>query len=267
MSVTHYQSESRYEFGLKLLDLALSQLDAPYEIRKSPGPEVNEGRGERQVLTGDVDLQWLLTTPEREEKFIPIRVPIYRGILGLRLLLVSRIMAEQMSQIQNLTDLQHYTGGHGRHWSDLSVFAANSLPVVTNVNYEALFTQLALGDFDYFHRGINEVWAELKRHEDSLVVADEVMLFYPNPVFFFVNKSRPELAKKIELGLKKAQSNGRYKALFIEFHTEMIRLGQLENRRLIRLKNPRFSEGIKEIDTSWWLPETLQMKFTSPILP
>jgi len=80
MSVTHYQSEERYTFGLKLLDLALSQLDGAYEIKTASGPAVNEGRGERHLLAGKVDLQWLLTTPEREEKFIPVRVPIYRGI-------------------------------------------------------------------------------------------------------------------------------------------------------------------------------------------
>jgi len=262
LSVTHYQSDERYAFGLKLLDLALSQQDTPYDIKKASGPEVNEGRGERQLLAGRVDLQWLLTTPEREEHFIAIRVPIYRGLLGLRLLLVSRKRLESMSQIRTLSDLRHYTGGHGRHWSDLSVFAANNMPVVTNVSYEALFKQLKIGDFDYFHRGINEVWPELNSHQDSLAVADGVMLFYPNPVYFFVNKDRPELAKKIELGLQAALKNGSYKKLFLASYAEVIKESQLPSRSLIRLKNPNLSPYFPAIDTSWWLPNQLKSKFS-----
>lgn len=264
MSVTHYQSDERYIFGLKLLDLALSQQETPYEIKRASGPDVNEGRGERQLLAGRVDLQWLLTTPEREENFIAIRVPIYRGVLGLRLLLVSRATHGQISKVRNLSDLRHYTGGHGRHWTDLSVFAANNMPVVTNVSYETLFQQLKIGDFDYFHRGINEIWPELERHKEDLAVADGVMLFYPNPVYFFVNKDRPELAEKIKLGLTRALENGSYKNLFLASYADVIEKSQLPGRSLIRLQNPTLSPYFPKIDTSWWLPKRLRGKFVSP---
>jgi len=169
----------------------------------------------------------------------------------LRLLLVSRAGVDSIGKIRSLTDLSHYTGGHGYHWAGLSVFSANNMPVVTNVSYEALFKHLKLGDFDYFHRGINEIWPELQRHKNSLAVADGVMLFYPNPVYFFVSKDRPELAAKIELGLAKALKNGSYKALFLAWHTEMIALSQLPKRSLIRLKNPNISPYFPQIDTSW----------------
>lgn len=262
LSVIHYQSDARYIFGLKLLDLALGQLDIPYEIKQSSGPEVNEGRGERQLLAGKVDLQWLLTTPEREENFIPIRIPIYRGLLGLRLLLVSRTRVDSMSKIRNLTDLRNYTGGHGRHWADLSVFAANNMPVITDVNYDTLFKELEIGDFDYFHRGINEIWPELERHKANLAVAGGVMLFYPNPVYFFVNKDRPELAKSIERGLNRALANGSYKKLFLDSYAEVLEKSQLPSRNLIRLKNPNLSPYFPQIDTGWWLPQKMKDKFT-----
>jgi hypothetical protein len=267
MSVKHYQSDERYIFGLKLLDLALSQLDIPYDIHRASGPDVNEGRGERQLLAGRVDLQWLLTTPEREDNFIAVRVPIYRGLLGLRLLLVSQTTVDKMSKIRSLSDLRNYTGGHGRHWTDLSVFAANNIPVVTNVSYEALFKQLKIGDFDYFHRGINEICPELARHDESLAVADGVMLFYPNPVYFFVNKDRPELAERIERGLNRALENGSYKKLFLATYSEVIEKSQLPSRSLIRLQNSTLSPYFPKIDTSWWLPKKLQGQFSHTELP
>lgn len=255
--VRHYQHQERYSFGQELLELALSNIDKPYKIIPPTRQSVNEARGELQVINGKLDLQWLSTSKERENKLIPIRIPVYQGLLGLRLLLVKKDNHHTLSQIRTLGDLRQYTGGHGQHWQDLPVYAANHMPVKAYGEYHALFRQLIDGHFDYFHRGINEIWAEQKRYQSELKIADNIMLFYSHPVYFFVSKHRPVLAKDLKKGLRKALKEGTFKKLFLMHHKDFIDQGKLQSRHLIRLKNPNIPKNNPIMDTDWWLPKEI----------
>ena len=258
ITVSHYQVQARYEFGLRLLDLALSKLNIDYEIT-SPYQEnplgINEARGEYKVINGDLDLEFRSTSEKLEASMIPIRIPIYQGILGLRLLLIKPSMNSTIGNVNSLEDLRPYVAGHGLHWGDLPVYRKNNLKVVTSPKYENLFNMLIGGRFDYFHRGVSEIWDELDRYSGDLVIADNIMLFYPHPVYFFVSKSRPELAVLIEKGLQMSINDGSYKRLFQQTYSESIRKARLHDRRLIRLVNPVIPQDTPVIDTSWWMPE------------
>ncbi|WP_419904743.1 hypothetical protein [Kiloniella sp.] len=256
--VKHYQQQDRYSFGLKVLTLALSKLDTPFHVQTPQGQFVNEKRGENQIIDGQLDLQWMSTTMGRENDMIPIKIPLYRGLLGLRLLLVKKERHDQLSGINDLKGLQNHIGGHGVHWGDLPVYKANNLRVVTNVNYEKLFQLLIGNRFDYFHRGVNEIWEEQNRYSDKLKIADNVMLYYPHPVYFFVTKHRPELAKQLERGLKIALQDGSFKKLFLDSFGKIIQQGELDKRHLIILKNPVVPARTQPFDTSWWLPQKFQ---------
>ena len=257
--VSHYQKHNRYDFGQQVLDLALSKLNIPYHIQTPSGPQLNEARGELLVITGKLDLQWVSTSEKREQKMIAVKIPIYQGILGLRLLLTTLDKHQQFGQVKTLQQLQKYVGGHGTHWRDLPVYAANKLPVSTYINYDSLFRQLADNRFDYFHRGLNEIWKEQEKYSSTLKIAPNIMLFYPHPIYFFVSVHKPELAQYIEEGLKIALQDGSFKTLFLKEHQEFVEKGQLANRHLIRLKNPVVPEGSPRLNTQWWLPEKFQL--------
>jgi len=253
--VKHFQSQARYQFGHELLELALSKVDKKYTINAFDRYPINEARGEKMLINGDFDVQWLSTSAAREENLIPIKIPIYKGLLGLRLLLVKKQNKAKFSHIATVEDLRKYTGGHGSHWSDLSVYPANQLPVHTNSNYDSLFLQLANDRFDYFHRGLNEIWREYLKHKDKLEIADNVMLYYPHPVYYFVNKNKPELTNDIKKGLNIALNDGSYKALFFKQHGNNIEKGNLKSRTVITLVNPDIPKGTPKINTDWWLPK------------
>ncbi len=262
VTVNHYQVQSRYEFGLNLLDLALSKSATDYEIispYKDKTTEINEARGEVEVISGILDIEFLSTTKQRESSMIPIRIPIYQGILGLRLLLVKPSMNRDLSRVNNLQSLRSFTAGHGVHWGDLPVYGANNLPVVTSNQYESLFKMLIGGRFDYFARGVNEIWAELDRYSKDLVVADKVMLFYPHPVYFFISKHRPELALLVGQGLEIAIEDGSYRQLFLDNFAESINNARLEERNLIILRNPVIPQDTPAIDATWWMPAKFNM--------
>lgn len=254
-TIQHYQFQARYEFGHKVLELALKKIKTHYEIIAPNRQMVNEARGEYKVISGELDIQWMSTSEKRESKMIPIKVPLYRGLLGLRLILVPIESQQRFKNIKTVKELSNFVGGHGAHWGDLPVYKANGLPVRMYGDYETLFRLLEDKRFDYFHRGVNEIWQELALRQDTLAVADGVMLFYPHPVYFFVTKSRPKLASDIEQGLKKATQDGSLKALFKQYHQKFIDQANLESRTLIRLKNPVNPPSMPAIDTSWWLPD------------
>lgn len=252
-TIKHYQVHERYYYGRQLLELALNREGIEYNIQGTQSFSMNEARGERLVISGELDIQWMSTNAERESKMIPIKIPIYRGILGLRLLLIQKERSAELSQIKSLNDLKKLTGAHGKHWADLSVYEANNLKVHALVEYEKLFKLLELGRVDYFHRGLNEIWGELKQHNKTLAVADGVMLFYPHPVYFFVNKYKVDLANRIEQGLLQALQDGSFKEHFLTYHSDFIEKGKLSERRVIQLKNPDLPDNTPQIDTSWWL--------------
>ncbi|RED52373.1 ABC transporter substrate-binding protein [Aestuariispira insulae] len=256
--VRHYQAQERYAFGQDILDLALSKLNRPYRILTPETQIVNEKRGEMQIIEGRLDLEWMSTSREREESLIPVRIPIYRGLLGLRLILATKDGQAAIEQVSSLDALRDFTGGHGSHWGDLPVYAANGLKVWTNARYNTLFKQLIGGKFDYFHRGLIEIWEEQAKYADDLAIADNVMLFYPHPVYFLVSRHRPELAELLEQGLNKAIADGSYEKLFLDRFGPYIERANLAERRLIILQNPVVPPGTPAIDTSWWMPENHQ---------
>lgn len=117
---------------------------------------------------------------------------------------------------------------------------------------------LKLKRIDYFHRGLIEIWGEYQAHKDTLNIADKIMLYYPLPVYFFVSRHKPSLAKKIHQGLQLALEDGSFEALFKAEIGPYSEKGKLGSRRLISLINPDLPPDTPHIDTSWWLPEKFQ---------
>jgi hypothetical protein len=84
-----------------------------------------------------------------------------------------------------------------------------------------------------------EIWAEQPAHANKgLVIEESLLLNYPSPIYFFVNKNDKALADRIERGLTIAISDGSFDELF--FSVEGFRKGWAElhsnNRKLLKLK-------------------------------
>lgn len=257
ITLRHYQVHPRYEYGHKLLELALRAVG--YEATLKPvrrAEDINEARGSLMLKNDQgIDYQFLSLNRERTENFIVIEdFPIYQGLLGTRLFLVKKGNKDLFRQVKSVDDLRRFTGLHGADWSDLSVFEGNQLPVMANPSYESLFKQLSLGRGDYFHRGVNEVWGEIDRWQDQLEIADHIALFYLHPSVYLLNKKNQILADLIREGLKKTKQDGSQDRLFLEYHGEMIRKAKLEDRNLIIVKNPaNIGTRVSFDDPSSWM--------------
>lgn len=209
--------------------------------------KMEQGRALRELSKLDnshLDLAHFAPTQEREKKAIAIRIPLIQGLLGYRLCLIKEGNQDKFSQITNKQQWLDHDISIGQHqnWPDTLVLQDNGLTVKTTYKYELLFQQLAKQRFDCFARGANEINYEQRTHPDlGLAIEKNIALHYPFPLFFFVNKNNPNLAKRLELGLSRLIEDGTSEELFEHYYQAQIEELNLTKRHIIELKNMNLS--------------------------
>lgn len=211
----------------------------PYQSEGSAG--VSDARKFSDLEGGELDIMWSMTSKDLEQRFRPLYYPLYRGILGMRVGLVRADRAQLFAGVRNLADLQRFTAGQGKTWSDTFILEANGLKVAKTLKYPNLFPMLEGGRFDYFPRGLYEPWAEIDSHRElNLVVEPHLLIKYTAPLYFFTRKDNAALAERIAKGLEAMIADGSYDQLF--FADAQVREGlakaNLPARTVIELDNP-----------------------------
>lgn len=237
-----------------LLKLALSKLPEKYEIVEAV-PNTSEERVVSQLVDNKMDVVWYATTDDLEERLLPVRIPIYRGLLGYRVLMIKKGTQHKFDGIKTREDLQRISLGQGRFWADTNVLTANNLNVVKVLKYEGLFHMLDGERFDAFPRGAHEPWSEMQRYPQlALEVEQNLLLSYTNPFYFFVNKSNTQLASDIERGLRIAIDDGSFDEYFFNDPTvkDVMTKANLQNRTIIKLDNPSLPKNTPINDKSLW---------------
>ncbi|WP_019614587.1 transporter substrate-binding domain-containing protein [Psychromonas ossibalaenae] len=192
-----------------------------------------------------LDLATYAPTAEREKQAIAIRIPLLSGLMGYRLCLIDEKKQTIFQDIENKQQLinKHISIGQHQDWPDTTILRFNNLPVQTTHKKELLFQKLIRGRFDCFSRGASEIYAEYLAHKSQgIVIEKELLIYYPLPIFFFVNKSRPRLAERIQLGLQKLIDSGEFDQSFEQFFSPIIDELKLTDRVVIDLHNPTLSE-------------------------
>lgn len=231
--------DRRHQYFVALLELALSKTDSAYALRSAP-LVMRQGRALRQLRTGtDIDVVWTMTTAAREQGLRPVRVPLTKGLIGTRLLLVRAADAARFAGITEANALCALRAGQGHDWPDTRVLEANGYRVAGRASYEALFRMLIQGRIDYFPRSIEEIWSEAERYAGAgLVVEPTLVLRYPAAIYFFVAEANAALAQRIETGLRRALADGSFDALFEQHFGALLARAALESRTRFNLKNP-----------------------------
>lgn len=228
-------------YPLKLLELSLKKSGGDYVLQPSAKSLILQGRAILSLERNDqsITLMWTMTDKEREAKLLPIRIPIYKGLIGWRIPLVNIANRDLLKNVKTAEDLAKFTGGQGHDWPDTDIMRANGLPVVTSSWYQGLFNLVSLRRIDYFPRPIAQVWWELNDTTNRDVVADShIVLHYPAPFYFFVSKKNTKLAADLERGLNLAIADGSFDKLFNQYHADAIARANVPGRTVITLKNP-----------------------------
>jgi len=230
---------SRVSYAVALLRLALKASGADYNLKLAPGLSL-QGRTLKEVEQHhDVDVTWAMTSTEREQMLLPIRIPIFKGLFGWRIPLIRAHDAPKFARIRTLGELADFTCGQGHDWPDTRILASNGIPVFRSPSYEGLFKMLASGRIDFFPRSLIEIWEESRRHQHmNLIPAPNILLQYPAPVYYFVGRNSTTLAEDIHRGLEKIIANGHFNELFYRYNKAFIEQADLQNRTIIPLDNP-----------------------------
>lgn len=198
-------------------------------------------------------LLWTATSTHRETLLRPIRIPLFKGLIGIRLLVIRRDDEARFRQLTSLQDLQALVAGQGAKWPDSLVLKANGLQVTEGVGKEQLYKMLAAKRFDYFPRGVTEIANETAfLQQYDLMVAPKWYLSYPAAMYFFVNREDEELAARIETGFEKIIDTGEFEQFFSSHPRVKNGLPYLDGRQPFLLNNPSLPKSTPIDNPRYW---------------
>lgn len=229
--------DERSLYPIGLLREALKRSGKPYRVQLYP-VRMQQGRALLRLRGNEgIDVVSTMTSIERERDLQPIRIPIDKGLIGWRLLLIQKSQQQRLSGITSLDELRRFKAGQGTDWPDTPILRANGLPVYGTTNYEALFRMLENERIDYFPRAVGEIWAEVDARP-ALMVEPSLVLHYPTSLYFFVRKGDTALGADLTAGLEKMIADGSFERRFQQYFGPLIKRAGLKGRRVLTLRNP-----------------------------
>ena len=194
--------------------------------------------------TSQVNVVILTISPDWSHILTPVRIPVLRGLLGYRLLLIHRKDLDRFSRINSLADLRNVTFGSVQHWTDTAIMKDAELPVVAGSSFDGLFKMLEAHRFDTLTRGVHQIEAEMaaiaKAPDSDIVVEPHLLMHYTLPVYFWFSRD-PEgqrRAERVKAGMRAMVADGSLEKMFTERFGPVIEKYDLAHRTLIELPDP-----------------------------
>jgi len=249
------ESDPNGPYMTQMIKLAFEHLGRNVEL--IPVDEaMTQTRLVEDTLNGSLDIMWAGTGKELEQQLEPIRIPMFKGLLGHRFFIIRKGDQARFDDVKSIEDLRKIPIGQGTAWIDTKILEANGLKVVKSMKYQNLFFMLDGGRFDAFPRAVFEPFSEVeKRPELNLAVEKRLMLVYKMDFYLFVSKNNKQLARDLELGLNRAIADGSFEKLFLSSPSvqEAITNGDLKNRLVIPLDNPFMSKETPVDRAELWI--------------
>lgn len=229
--------DRRFDFATELLALVLERDGGGWRVQVVGA--MNQPRAAQSAREGHVDVVMLPHVAKGDSGLLPVVRPLRRGLLGVRLLLTRPERAADLMHVADAAELKsRFVKGYGHAWLDRPAMAAMGFRMELGTSYAGLFDMLRARRFDYLHRGVNELRAELadpRLAGRGLVVVPGIALYYPLDDYFFVTPGRPDLARAIDRGFQRALEDGSYAALFQRHFGAAMREAELESRSILHL--------------------------------
>ncbi len=255
-------SDPNASYAIKMLKLAIAHSDNPnYQLEISHENFTQTRTNEEVRSKGLLDVCWASSDSDIEAQLRPIRIPLFKGLLGYRIFIINKNDQAKFSHVKTLEELKKLTIGQGRTWADGRILEANGFTVIKTNKYPSLFYMVEGGRFDAFPRGVNEPFGELEtRPNMELAVEKSLMLYYRMPFYLFVAPDNQLLAKDLETGFARAIANGEFDKVFYgdKAIQDVMQKANMKNRKLFKLDNPLLSkETPVDRPELWFDPQTL----------
>ena len=243
--------DSRYDYDWAVLRTALQKTEArhgSFELKQSDivmSPQ--RVTQELRMPAGRINILVRATDPALERQFIPVRLPVDRGLLGYRVFLVREADLPRFAAVRTLDQLRQLRAGQGKDWADIPILKAAGIETVEGTTYDGLFAMLDAGRFDFFSRGADEArreFAERHARHPQLAIEPTLLLHYPLPRYFFLRRDDEgrHLAKRIAAGMEIMIKDGSLNALFQRYKQDIIEQSGLKKRRVLTIRNPTLSQ-------------------------
>lgn len=242
MNTGNLPNDVRVEYRMQILTMALEASQhqyGPYEIRIIELPTTAK-RALLEVHSGrTINLFIGVTTREWEEKNLPIRIPIRRGILNYRLLAINSANIKKFGSDLNLEALKKLSSGLRVGWATTDIFKSQGFNYYELESLDGLYKMLESNAIDYLPRGINEIYDEIAvRGLQNVVVHRNLTLNIIAPTYIIVSPNEVRLASRIEFGLEKMIEDGSLKSTFYQFYADKLARTDLSNKKSITINNP-----------------------------
>ncbi len=247
--VTHpYEGESRFNYHVALITEALTKVsdDENYYVLKGIKTDANESLLVRLLELGRIDLMFRPVSKTMENHFLPIRIPLDKGLIGWRLLLINKEKQEAFRKVRTLEDLQRLMLIQGSGWNDVLVYEFNGVPVFQESQFTKMFQIVARNNnIDAFPRGVQEIFDEYREWSKSypqLAIEQSLVLHYDfvRYVWFKPTAQGRALRDKIQLGLEMMIEDGSFDVLFNQYFSDVIQKSNLDNRVKIETRKPLY---------------------------
>lgn len=247
----------RNSYSLKLLELALNKKNIKHKLAAVRVEIGTSQRNIRFISEKQYDISWLHTSREREKQLLPIRIPLFKGLIGWRIGFIRQQDLERFNAIKTLKQLQNVRFIQGYGWPDNVILNANNFTVRTTLlgtDTANIINLMHNSRADYFPRSVLEIWPEQENYGGGqLMIEPNLALYYPSATYFFVAKTNIELAKNIEEGLQLAIQDGSFDKLFNHYFAEIIKRSDLRNRHIFYLTNPNLPKNTPLDRPELWL--------------
>lgn len=253
-------NDVRYDFHWEILKRILERTKAKYgHIVLSPSTFMTENRQILEFEKNNTELLGVLireTNAQYEKKFIPVRIPIDRNLVGYRIFLKNKVRS--LSNVNTLEHLKKLTLIQGEGWGDVPILKHAGLKVRTKVHYDDLFKMVDANKADLFPRGLNEIQEEYNKFSPlfpSIQIDEHILLYYPLPTYFWFHKTEEGklLAKRVAEGFGEILRDGTYNGIFDRYFKETLKKLNLKNRTLIKIENPYLPSTVPFNKKEYWL--------------
>jgi hypothetical protein len=224
----------------------------PYRMEKGPHIDWSQSRAYSQLEAGNLDLISSMTSEEREKSGIPLRYCLYKGLLGVRIGMGTPGTVEVLDRIRTRDELNRVKLGQVFDWPDYTIQTQAGLQVLRLPDLASSIPRLKMGTFQLLPLGIVEVAANAKKYD--LATISTWAIAYPTAYYFFVSKTRPELAERLAYGFEQAIKDRSFDQLYAKRIGTLVAAMGLEKRTLFHIHNPLLPQATPLARKELWHP-------------
>lgn len=247
------------KYAIELIGFLANKSGQQVTIKPYSRPVNSQSRKVQLLKEGKMTIDWFGADKKLESQLVPIRYPVFRGLLGHRIFITNKTTQAKLSNVATKTELEKLSMIQGEGWADVGVLSAGGFKVKEVPSFESIFKIVDAGRADLFPRAVIEPYSELAQRKQypNLVVDSQLMLVYKFPMFLFVSPTAENKAvvDLLNSGFEKAYQDGS----FVEFFNnsalvkKTFEQAQMKQRRVFNIPNPNLSDDTRNIPDKFWL--------------